>query len=201
MWWIVTLILQQNLSKILILNKFPFNPLTLTTVKVDRKITINRELDFAEFVQGTPIQGIFKTVVCNHGTSVIIGHYTTNIVNSESRINVSDNNISIGTKMILRPFLWLTSFFGSGCQTIVEMLGCNISNDSWFFLANADTYIPNILKNGIINKAATLLKSSLVNCTWNNSVEIPKAIFQHIFGYIKDAHLQSNAKNVLFLKV
>lgn len=63
MWWIVTLILQQNLSEILILNKFPFNPLTLTTVKVDRKITINRELDFAEFVQGTPIQGIFKTVV------------------------------------------------------------------------------------------------------------------------------------------
>lgn len=110
MWWIVTLILQQNLFKILILNKFPFNPLTLTTAKVDRKITINRELDFAEFVQGTPIQGIFKTVVCNHGTSVIIGHHTTNIVNSESRINVSDNNISIGTKMILLPFFMIDKF-------------------------------------------------------------------------------------------
>lgn len=57
--------------------------------------------------------------------------------------------------------------------------------------ATADTYmyIPKILKNEDIDKAATLQKSSFVNCKSKNSVEILKAISQHVFGSINDAHL------------
>lgn len=160
----------------------------MTTAKLDRKVTIDRELDFAEFVQGAHnSRYVLKTVVCHHSRSVNSGHYTTSIINNESFINVSDTYINIGIENeisknayvhfydrqvsldpVVKPLL--------KCLGAMSAMAADSSLQNRF--ATADTYIPNILKNGDIDKAATLLKSLLVNCTSNNSVEILKIIFQ-----------------------
>lgn len=94
----------------------------------------------------------------------------------------------------LRPFLLQNYYFlDPVVNPLLKCLGATSAMTADSYLqkrfATADTYIPNILKNEDIDKAATLLKSSFVNCTSNNSVEILKAIFQHVFGSINDAHL------------
>lgn len=94
----------------------------------------------------------------------------------------------------LRPFLLQNYYFlDPVVNPLLKCLGATSAMTADSYLqkrfATADTYIPNILKKEDIDKAATLLKSSFVNCTSNNSVEILKAIFQHVFGSINDAHL------------
>lgn len=126
------------------------------------------------------------------------GHYTTSIVNNESLINVSDTNINIGTENEISKNAYVLFYdtqvsLDPVVKPLLKCLGATSAMTADSSLqtrfATADTYIPNILKNGDIDKAATVLKSSLVNCTSNNPVEILKTIFQHVFRSIKDSHL------------
>lgn len=151
-----------------------------------------------------------KTVVCHQGRSVKSGHYTTSIVNNESLINVRNTNINIWSENKISKNAFVLFYYRQVSldpvvKPLLKCLGETSTKTAESSLQNrfatADTYIPMILKNRNIDKAVILLKSSLVNCTSSNSVEILKAIFQHVFGSFKDAHLQSNAKNVLFLRL
>lgn len=111
------------------------------------------------------------------------GHCNTNIDNNESLINVSDTNINIGaeseSEKRIRPFLLQNYYFlDPVVNPLLKCFGATSAMTADSYLqkrfATADTYmyIPNILKNEDIDKAATLQKSSFVNCKSKNSVEI-----------------------------